>query len=96
MKVIESQKLILQVMIQFYIVKNVKPINWSNNQFTDKNQRLKNNSSYKKIESKLYKVEILYISRKYSLHLINAWNYIGQAIKGYWWMPWHRQAMKDA
>lgn len=21
---------------------------------------------------------------------------IGQAIKGYWWMPWHQQAKKDA
>lgn len=20
----------------------------------------------------------------------------GQAIKGYWWMPWHQQAKKDA
>ena len=20
----------------------------------------------------------------------------GQAIKGYWWMPWYQQAMKDA
>lgn len=23
-------------------------------------------------------------------------NFFGQAIKGYWWMPWHQQAMKDA
>lgn len=22
--------------------------------------------------------------------------FFGQAIKGYWWMPWHQQAMKDA
>jgi hypothetical protein len=23
-------------------------------------------------------------------------NIFGQAIKGYWWMPWHQQAKKDA
>lgn len=23
-------------------------------------------------------------------------NFFGQAIKGYWWMPWYQQAMKDA
>jgi hypothetical protein len=36
-------------------------------------------------------------SRQTQKNLIACDNiYYGQAIKGYWWMPWHQQAKKDA
>ena len=30
------------------------------------------------------------------MHLVSRREIYGQVTKGYWWMPWHQKAMKDA